>query len=359
VKPAFIPAKLGVQDGWRFAVARTRRGPDVSTNKDALPVKPFPAAPGLIWAFDLGADAARATERCDEPAEGFRWLHLSLAHQGTASWINRLETLPEDVKELLLAGDNHQRALVDEGVVGCVLHDFERDFEQRSTQIGAIRLALTPKMMITARLHPIRSADNVRNRLSHGRRIEEPSDALDLLVTTIVEGLSTEVRDLSGEVQRAEDAFLNDFNSPTARGLITIRRRLAQLHRMLDGMSGVFRRLEEDEELPEPLIGTVEKLSQRLQSLDADVQGVQRQLRQLREEIDTQVDQRTNQNLYVLSIMTALLLPATFVTGLFGMNTGGLPWAQSPHGTFLATLLAFGVAGMTYVLLRWMGFMRR
>jgi Mg2+ and Co2+ transporter CorA len=53
------------------------------------------------------------------------------------------------------------------------------------------------------------------------------------------------------------------------------------------------------------------------------------------------------------------LLPATFVTGLFGMNTGGLPWAQSPHGTILATLLAFAVAGVTYVLLRRMGFMRR
>ncbi|MES2495919.1 MAG: transporter [Pseudomonadota bacterium] len=331
----------------------------MSTSKDPLQAKPFPVAPGLIWGFDLDADGAQPTERCDEGGGGFRWLHLSLAHQGTASWINRLDSLPDDVKELLLASDNHQRALVDEGVVGCVLHDYERDFEQRSTQVGAIRLALTPDMMITARLHPIRSADNVRNRLTHGRRIEEPSDALDLLVTTIVEGLSTEVRDLSTEVQGAEDAFLNDFNSPTARGLIAIRRRLAQLHRMLDGMSAVFRRLEQDEELPEPLIATVEKLSQRLQSLDADVQGVQRQLRQLREEIDTQVDQRTNQNLYILSIMTALLLPATFVTGLFGMNTGGLPWAQSSHGTLLATLLAFAVAGVTYMLLRRMGFMRR
>lgn len=331
----------------------------MSTNKDTLLSKPFPSAPGLIWGFELGEDFARPTERCEEGTEGFRWLHLSLAHQATASWINRLGSLPEDVKELLLAGDNHQRALVDDGVVGCVLHDFERDFEQRSTQVGAIRLALTPGMMITARLHPIRSADSVRNRLAHGRRVAEPSDALDLLVTTIAEGLTAEVRDLSIEVQRAEDAFLNDFNSPTARGLIAIRRRLAQLHRMLDGMSAVFRRLEEDEELPEALLPTVEKLSQRLQSLDADVQGVQRQLRQLREEIDTQVDQRTNQNLYVLSIMTALLLPATFVTGLFGMNTGGLPWAQSQHGTLLAALLAVGTAGATYVLLRWMGFMRR
>jgi len=34
------------------------------------------------------------------------------------------------------------------------------------------------------------------------------------------------------------------------------------------------------------------------------------------------------------------------------MNTGGLPWASTPTGTALATLLAFGTAGATYMLLR-------
>lgn len=318
------------------------------------------ARPGLVWGFDLSGGASRPTEDCSFDEDGFRWIHLSLAHQGTASWISRLEALPEDVREMLLSSDSHQHALVDGGVVGCVLHDFERDFEQSdSSRIGVLRFALAPSLMVTARLHPIRSADLMRQKLAKIAGIEEPAEALDLLASTIVEGVSAVVRDLGLDVQRAEDAFLDGRNPPTARGLIGIRRRHAQVHRMLDGMRAVFRRLEEDEDLPEALLATVEKLSQRIQSLDGDALGVQRQLRQLREEIDIQVDQRTNQNLYILSIMTALLLPATFITGLFGMNTGGLPWAQSPHGTWLATMLALGTAGATYVFLRWMGFMRR
>ena len=36
---------------------------------------------------------------------------------------------------------------------------------------------------------------------------------------------------------------------------------------------------------------------------------------------------KTNRHLYILSIMTAFLLPPTLVTGFFGMNTGGLPFA--------------------------------
>lgn len=275
------------------------------------------ARPGLIWGLDLsGGDARPIADCADDGSFTFRWLHLSLADQGTIGWISHAETLPSAVKELLLSPDTHQRALVDSGVVGCVLHDFERDFDVADTsRVGALRFALTPSLMITARLHPIRSADIVNDRLTRGQRIAGAAGALDLLVASLSEMIAGIGRELSVAVQKAEDRFLDGHHPPTPHDLIAIRRRLAQLHRMLDGMRAVFRRLEEDEELPEPLIPTVEKLSQRLQALDADTLAVQGQLRLLREELDIQAAQRTNQNLYILSIMTALMMPATLVTG--------------------------------------------
>ncbi len=287
-------------------------------------------------------------------------MHLSLAHRRTASWIEGLESLPDDVKDMMLAQDSHQRAMVDEGVIACVIHDFERDFEQsEDPPVGSLRFALTPTMMITVRLHPIRSADVIRNKLARSSGIEEPSEALDLLVGAITEGIAVRVREQALVVQSAEDAFLEGRDPPTSRGMIELRRRHSRIHRMLDGLRAVFRRLEGDEDVPGDMVASIEKLSQRVQALGADSLAIHRQIRQLREEVDIQIDQRTNQNLYVLSIMTALMLPATFVTGLFGMNTGGFPWADSPHGTFLATMLAFSAAGATYLYLRGMGFTRR
>ena len=58
----------------------------------------------------------------------------------------------------------------------------------------------------------------------------------------------------------------------------------------------------------------------------------------------------------MLSIVTALMLPASLVTGIFGMNTGGLPLTQSPLGSLAACLVAAASAGATYVLLRLLGF---
>lgn len=317
--------------------------------------------PGLIWGIDFTDEGTLPVQRCEaEPAGRFRWLHLNLADHGTRSFIERAEQLPASVRELLLSPDQHQRALVDGDTVGCVLHDFERDFDVADTaRVGALRIALTPDLMLTTRLHPLRSADIAKSRLSKSASPIGPAQALDLLVGAIGDNITDISRTLGADVQQAEDAFLDAHNPPSARDLIGIRRRLAQIHRLLSGMRGVFQRLEKDEELPEPLLPTVEKLTQRLQSLDADILEVQAQLRLLREELDIQEAQRTNQNLYILSIVTALLLPATLVTGIFGMNTGGLPLADGQWGTFHATALAALAAAATYLWLRWMGFMRR
>ena len=72
----------------------------------------------------------------------------------------------------------------------------------------------------------------------------------------------------------------------------------------------------------------------------------------LRDEFDLQTAQRTNDNLYFLSIISALLLPATLVTGFFGMNTGGLPFTHGGMGTVVAAGLALLASWATWRLLR-------
>ena len=43
--------------------------------------------------------------------------------------------------------------------------------------------------------------------------------------------------------------------------------------------------------------------------------------------------------MYVLSVVAAIFLPLGFLTGLLGMNVGGLPGVESPYGFIFASLL--------------------
>lgn len=58
--------------------------------------------------------------------------------------------------------------------------------------------------------------------------------------------------------------------------------------------------------------------------------------------------EKTNKNIYILSIISTIVLPLNLIVGFFGMNTGGLFLSQNPYGTvvvtfFIATICLCGV----------------
>lgn len=320
---------------------------------------------GLIWGFDVVAGVARPIER---PLTGLpvaraddgslRWLHINLADQWARRWLDAAP-LPMGVRDLLLSTDRHQRALCEDGVVAMIVHDVEREFDTAMTgRVGALTVLLLPGLIVTARQHPVCAADIVHQRISRGARPATAGAALDLLFGAIAEVASDAAMRMTATIQAAEDALIDAGRAPDARALLGVRKRLILLHRQISGIRGVLTRLEGDEDLPAHLETSIERLSQRMMSLDGDIVAAQGNLRLLREELDVQQANRTGQNLYLLSILSALLLPATLVTGLFGMNTGGLPGVGTPHGTWLAAALAAGSSAAVYLWLRAQGFFR-
>ena len=59
------------------------------------------------------------------------------------------------------------------------------------------------------------------------------------------------------------------------------------------------------------------------------------------EELVNRLSEQMNNKMYLLSIVAAIFLPLGFLTGLLGINVGGIPGADSKLGftTFLILLL--------------------
>jgi magnesium transporter len=64
------------------------------------------------------------------------------------------------------------------------------------------------------------------------------------------------------------------------------------------------------------------------------------------------VANRTNQVMKVLTVMGTIALPAIVISGFFGMNTKGLPWIDSPHGTQIAVGLMVAATAALLIMLR-------
>ena len=75
--------------------------------------------------------------------------------------------------------------------------------------------------------------------------------------------------------------------------------------------------------------------------------------RSLQEEIASRLGEATNRNLYVLSIVTTIFLPMTLITGLFGINVGGMPWLENHLGFWWVVFGMFATAIVTFLILHW------
>lgn len=53
---------------------------------------------------------------------------------------------------------------------------------------------------------------------------------------------------------------------------------------------------------------------------------------------------QSNRLLYFLSVLTAVLMPMTIISGLFGMNVEGIPFATGAAGFWIVSALAVAVA---------------
>ena len=54
----------------------------------------------------------------------------------------------------------------------------------------------------------------------------------------------------------------------------------------------------------------------------------------------TKQDEKMNHIMFILTIVSAIFLPLTLVTGFFGMNTGGLPFVNDSNGTIKVVMLS-------------------
>jgi Mg2+ and Co2+ transporter CorA len=164
---------------------------------------------------------------------------------------------------------------------------------------------------------------------------------------------------LDCRVQAVEDDLLNGRSATKAPTVTTLRAQMVRMHRMLAGARALMRDLEEGKDTPPAFRDLIERHAGRLSAFDDDLLAIQIELRLLRDEMDLQATEKTNDDLYFLAIPSALLMPATLVTGIFGMNTGGLIWTAHRSGSVWATLLALGSSATVYIALRLLAFIRR
>lgn len=314
---------------------------------------------GLICGFRFGTDghgqavsAEQAVAWLDREAvtDGFVWLHFNLAHAATERWLREHVNLSEVFHDALHEKSRSTRVELDDDMLVAIVNDVHYNFAFEPSDISTLWLAVTPRLMVSARVQPLRSIDRLREAVKQGSAMRSTVELLVHLMHDQGDVLVDIVRSVTTRVDSLEDRLLAGRLGKQRADLGALRRLLVRLQRLLaPEPSALFRLLQKPpgwirEEDLQDLRQSTEEFSVALR----DMAALEERIKLLHEEIAGRVAEENNRSLFVLTVVTVLALPINIVAGLMGMNVGGVPLAQHPHGFWVvvAIIAVFGVVAL-------------
>ncbi len=321
--------------------------------------------PGLIWAFRIHDGGQSEPLNVDQPIDlrhdGLLWLHFNLADIRAQQWMTAADLgLPEVAKTLFLSSDNFQQMHSADDCVYGVIADLVRAIDRPTEETGFMRFAMTERLLVSGRVHALCAVDATRRVLEDGRRISSVAGLLETIVEYVAETMERIADGIEAKLDVFEERVLSDDIVDLRKDLGKVRRTCVRLHRQLSGLRFTFHRLEQqDSEVLKPALRLrAGKLAQRLDSLDHAVVEMRERSRLLQEELQLKMEEQSNKSLHLLSVLTALLLPPTLITGIFGMNTKGLPLTDVDEGFLTASVLIIASSALAYYIMKRLGIVR-
>jgi zinc transporter len=322
------------------------------------------AIPGLVWAFRLHSDGSAETLPIDKPIEfthdGRLWLHFNLTDARARAWLWS-SGVPQLARDLLLSKDNFQQLHIINNCLYGVFSDLVRDIDAASEETGFLRFAMTERLLISGRHQALCAVDATRRVLEGGHRVENVAALLEKIIDEVADTMDRVADRIGTDIDNIEEQILAGESKPNMRrDLGRLRRTCVRLHRQLTGLRVLFHRLEQKttDDLNPALRLQAGKLAQRLDGLDHDIVELRERSRLLEEELRFRVEEESNRHLHALSVVTMMLLPPTLVTGIFGMNTKGLPLTDVESGFLWAAALMLGSSGAAYLIMRRLGIVK-
>lgn len=309
------------------------------------------AIPGLLSGFHVseGGVATPIAEltALDRHPGGWYWLHFNLADMRARNWLAQAAIVPKTGLDLLLSGDDTQELVATDDCLKGIFFDLAYAFGGKTDEFGHLRFVMTDRFLVSGRRQALNSVETVRQEIAGGRRFPAAADLLRAIVDQVVSGINRIVDDLAAEIDAIEDLILKNRYHDERQRLGRVRLTTVRIHRRLNGLRSLFRRLADDESsIAERLRASVGQLVQRFDEIDHEVVELRDRARLLQDEITIKLAEQTNRHLHVLSIVTTLLLPPSLVASLFGMNVSGLPFAAGSAGFWLAFGVAFAASAI-------------
>lgn len=308
----------------------------------------------------LGKKLSHQESTTEIKSTNLAWVHLNADHENTQNWLhNECDYLDAIIINGLLAEETRPRMeQINDGlfiILRCVNLNDNSDPED----MISIRMWIDPYRIVTLQKRNTKAIDEVENSIISGMAPQNSGDFLCLLLSNILKKMDPILTSLDTEMDNVEEELIDNPNTDLRSRLVDIRKQAIIFRRYMIPQRDVLSNLRNIN------VSWINDLQKRklhenynhtmlyVEELDA----VRERAQIVKDELSNLLSDKINKNMYILSVIAAIFLPLGFLTGLLGVNVGGIPGSENNNAFYIFSgSLLFLVMIQVILFKRWKWF---
>ncbi|MCT7555441.1 zinc transporter ZntB [Aliarcobacter butzleri] len=281
------------------------------------------------------------------------WVHFDYSTQEAKDWI-RNQCNNSIVADALLADETRPRTTLLGDSLLLALRGVNLDPHSRPENMISIRLFISSNMIISTSRRTLLSVTEIIEELRKGTGVKSTSEFLVELTYRMIDRMDDVIDQLQDRTDYLEENIIDMKNQEFRTEILNVRRETIVLKRYLAPQKEALIKLSNekiswiDEYRKVEIRETNDQLIRHIEELDT----IRDKVILIQEELANSLSEEMNKKMYMLSIISAIFLPLTFLTGLLGINVGGIPGASNDKAFYIFTIILLLVIFSQYIIFK-------
>ncbi len=284
------------------------------------------------------------------------WFHFDANHPDILDKIHQVfPVIDAHSLDAILDLDARPRILqLDRGVL-IILRGINHNEGEEPEDMVAIRLWVTDTQLISLRYRRSKAVMDVAGKLDAGKGPGTIGGIISEICTQLLAYIEVSIDQLDDQMDSLETQVLDKPGRTLRHSIAEVRKSAILLRRYVAPQRDALGQLRY---INEPWITKAvtrqfqevhDTQLRAIESLDA----IRERSQVVMDELMSALSEKLNKNLYVLSVITAIFLPLGFLTGLFGINIGGMPGVENDDAFIIFSATLTTIVILQLILFKW------
>ena len=313
---------------------------------------------GLVFSYVLQGGTGQHVDweqvKKWNPAQGVLWLHLDYADEGVKKWLFEESGIDAVSCQALLAEETRPRIVSSSNSLLLILRGVNCNSGADPEDMVAIRMWFEEHRIISMRHRRVMATEDIKKDIDSGKGPDSANDFLVLITNKLVDRMGDVISDIDDAVDELEDAVLTEESYELRSKLANLRRQTISLRRYISPQRDVLARLQNEKI---PWLNDFDRVhiresAERTARFVDDLDSARDRAAITQEELNSRLSEQMNKTMYILSIVAAIFLPLGLITGLLGINVGGIPGTENKFAFGFVSILLIVFAFFQYLLFK-------